>query len=442
MRRSALLASILLSLVAPLQVCGQSPASAPAASAASSLRITSFGPATPLVVGEESIQFLGTVRNEGSARVEPNAVTVRLLALAGLDYTAGDTAPKLPELAPGESTTFRWKLQPARSDSALVASVALVNGSATPVVRISAVQQIARIPSFPETPPTPKPAAWANGSRAWVQNDRIRLRIAESNAGVPMMWLAAWTGKAWQTTGVSLPLAEVLSAEGSQQPWWEVFRAEQMTAVADAKSAALSIVGGIGIRWRATIVLTLKPGSSIAQVELRLAPLRDMRLSGARLAALQASANGNAPIEERCGAYQLAAINRSGVTTGGLWPVEPVGEDWTLAPMPPVEGAEYRTLGTEASAPAKPLALTSGAMLQFQARLFAIAESATAADAKRIVTGPPLKPPSWAKKIAEPERSHVRRGKRHRTTSHVKRTSTHRRSTRRAATHSSKRRRR
>lgn len=388
------------------------------------VRIVSFGPDTPYALGDAPVQFVGVVRNDGPAPLEADSVTVRLLALAGLEYTEGDTAPKLPALGPGETTTFRWKLQPVRADTALVAGMALVSPGAPPVVRIAAVQQLARAPAFPDLPLSATPAAWANSARAWVQNDRIRLRIALSNSGVPMMWLAAWTGAAWRTTGVSLPIAEVFSAEGSQQPWWEVFRAETMRAVVEPGSARIVIVGGAGIRWRATATITLKAGSSVAQIGLSLAPLREMRLFGIRLAALLANANSSAPLQERCGGFQVAAVNSAGVTSGGIWPAEPDVGSWTTRPMEPVEGASYCNLGTEMRPADKPVTLAAGALMEFRARLFAISESQTAGDARRIVVGPPLKPPAWAR--TRPA-THIGKSRRHHRDAHAKRSSALRR---------------
>jgi hypothetical protein len=424
MRRSAPTLTCLLILAASPWAFARDPASPTQAQTA---RIVSFGPDTPYTIGEDPVQFVGVVRNDGPNPIEANGATVRLLALAGLDYTEGDTAPRLPALGPGESATFRWKLQPARSDTALVAGMALVTPGAPPVVRVSTVQQLARMPAFPDLPLSAAPAAWANDTRAWIQNDRIRLRIALSNSGVPMMWMAVWTGTAWRTTGVSLPMAEVLSAEGSQQPWWEVFRAETMRAAEEAKSARLIVVGGVGIRWRATVTIALTSGSSVAQIGLRLAPLRDMRLAGVRLATFLANANGNAPLQERCGAFWLAAIQCAGVTSGGLWPAEPGPANWTAEPIESIEGVAYRTFGIEARPADKPVALPSGSLMEFRARLFAISESETARDARRIAIGPPLKTPRWAKNRPGAHSVRAGKNKRHRREAHAKRPPTMRR---------------
>jgi len=354
------------------------------------LLIESFGPARAYAVGTDSLFLVGTVRNVGKTPLPANTVTARLYNLAGLEYTVGDTAPKLPALEPNASVTYRWKVQPTGPEAALVASLALEGPGLPPTARVVAIPHFADPPSGDNAIVVKQPTARTGRAETALENTKIRARFALTNANTPVLFLSARTAGGWRQAGVVLPLAEVLSGEGGQRPWWEVFKADEFQPANRKEEAALTIIGRIGLRWRATFDFTLRANSSALDVRLRLSPLRPIKLSGLRLGPFLAGEGsfGAAVSEtlppEPSGPNVVTAVRWGEVTTGMLWPGAPPLPGWQSAPLPNVEGADYRVMGVEMLSSGPPTPLDPGALVEARARLFALTPSAAAADARRI----------------------------------------------------------
>src|SRR5207248_9879672 len=104
----------------------------------------------------------------------------------------------------------------------------------------------------------------------------------------PIVLLSARTPGGWRRVGTVVTLADVMSAEGGQEPWWEVFKWEEARADNFKGKSSLELSGSVGVRWRATAVLTMFADSSVVEVELQLSSPRSMKLYGLRLSPLLA----------------------------------------------------------------------------------------------------------------------------------------------------------
>lgn len=357
-----------------------------------SLAIESFASARAYVVGSETVTLVATLRNTGKEPLPAGLATARLYCLSGLDYTEGDTRPKLPALEPNATTTFRWRVQPTNSQAPLVASVAIDAPGRSPDTRVLVIQRFAETPSaVGENPNTAKlPSARAGDSRATLENATLRVRIETTAANLPVLFLSSHSAAGWRKIGVSLPLAEVLSAEGGQAAWWEVFKAEEIRAVNEKNEASLVISGGFGLRWRATVRLTLRLNSSILDAKLLLAPLKSVKLSGLRLlpfligdgsfgSAKEEQIQSDSEVQSR-----LAAVRWGPYTIGAVWQETPLFPDWQSTSLPNVSGADYRLLGMETRTGTIPVALTPAGMVEARARLFVLTPSLSVEDARRI----------------------------------------------------------
>jgi hypothetical protein len=361
------------------------------------VRIESFAPARAYAVGTETLTLVATVRNVGKAGLPANTRSGRLVCVAGLDYFEGDTLPKLPEIAPNQAITYRWKVQPTGDDGALVAMFALETPGSAPDARVIAIQH------FPEAPPgngasvTKLPTARAGSDSAVIENTKLRARIRFSSANVPALFLSSHMPGGWRQAGVCLPLAEALSGEGGQTPWWEVFRVEEMRAVESKTEASLILTGGFGLRWRATFTFTLRADSSVLDARLLLSPLRPLKLSGLRFCPLLAGDGsfGGAASEtlppEAVGPNTVGAVRWGELTVGTVWPNAPMLPGWQAAPLPNVEGADYRLLGVEMRTGDTPVALMQAGMVEARGRLFALAPSRSVYEARRIMMPPKAK---------------------------------------------------
>jgi hypothetical protein len=359
------------------------------------LIIESLAPASAYAVGSQSVTVVGTVRNVGRQASAAGAYTARIYALTGLDYTEGDTMPKVPALEPNGSATFRWRLMPSAPDSPLVASMALETPGQMPEARVAAIQHFSDpLPGEPAGFSKESTARAGHGT-ATIENATIRVRVFESDSNVPALLMSARTPTGWRRVGTTLPAAEVSSAEGGQRPWWEVFRAESMRASVTKGSATLTLTGGFGLRWRGTIILTVRNDSSVVDGRLLLAPLKPVRLMGVRFLPFYAGDGSfGATVAEtlapEAGDSPTAAVRWGTITVGTTWLDSTSSGEWKTVPLLSPEGADYHLLGAEWQPDGPPPALTQANLIEFRARLFALNPSGSVADARRVA--PPARP--------------------------------------------------
>jgi hypothetical protein len=355
------------------------------------LRIETFGASRAYAVGQSSVTLIATIRNVGDAPLPEGTVNGRLTCVSGLDYGDGDTIPRLPALAPNALATYRWRVTPNAASGPLVAAFALEYPGATPDVRVTGIQRFSLEPLEGVPSPLPIPVARVQGERSTLENGKIRARIEPAASGVPGLWLSARSTNGWRKAGVSLPIAEVLSGEGGQEPWWEVFRTEEVKAVNGLQEASLLLTGGIGLRWRATLTLTLRSNSSVIDCDIRLAPLKSIKISGLRLATLFAGENsfGGEVDEELAysvnGPNAVAAVRAGDLTVGASWPTIPFFKEWQTVPTSSVPGADYTVIGAEQMTSSTPVELNPGALVDFRCRLYAMTPSSSVRDAFQII---------------------------------------------------------
>src|SRR5205823_3049674 len=140
---------MLLVCVCVLVFCGRSIAQekpGPLAPAPPRPVIESFAPVKAFVVGDETVTLVGTIRNTSKSAIPAGAWNARLYCLAGLDYTEGDTMPRLPALEPNAATTFRWRVQATSDTAPLVAALALESPGTMPEVRVIGIQHLGAPP--------------------------------------------------------------------------------------------------------------------------------------------------------------------------------------------------------------------------------------------------------------------------------------------------------
>ncbi len=354
------------------------------------LVIESFAPASAYAVGTQPVTMVGTIRNMGREAVPADTFAARIYCLAGLDYTEGDTRPKVPALEPNAAVTFRWSLRPTSPDSPLVASLAVESPGGMPEARVAGVQH------FPEPPPgessgfVKEAAARAGRSGATLENSKVRARIYTSDANVPALLFSVRTATGWRRVGTTLPIAEVLSAEGGQRPWREVFRAETVNAYSTKGQASLHLTGGFGLRWRGTVILTLRTDSSVVDARLLLAPLKPLKLSGVRFCPLLAgdasfgSASSETLMPEPNGTGTTSALRWGAITLGMVWLNDLTLEGWKAVPLPSPLGADYRVLGAEWGPEGPPAVLGPANLIEWRTRLFALTPSVSVTDARRV----------------------------------------------------------
>lgn len=353
------------------------------------LRIDSLASVQAFAADMDSVRLVGTIRNSGKGRLAENVARARLVALSGLDYLEGDTSPWLPALDPGASVTFRWKLSQKTEREGLVVSLAVRSPGMDPVIRVESIPQLAAAPRLESAAVSRTPFA-SDGEVPTVENSRIRARVLVTESGMGAILLSVHTRGGWRQVGTSVPLAEVLSAEGGQIAWWEVFKVDDVQTMNAKDQAGLSISGAFGIRWRATIDVLARTDSAVLDLRLRLSPTRPMRLHGIRFAPFLAGEGSfGSAVTESLGPGTRVTTNTEAVrwgeiTTGALRTAPALGE-WSLMDTPGVEGAEYRLLSAESLAPAgRPAILDPGAMVEIRTRLFALTPSSNVRDALKV----------------------------------------------------------
>jgi hypothetical protein len=364
------------------------------------LVIESFAPTRGIAVGTEAVELVATVRNAGSSPSVGGVAFGRLYCLAGLDYLAGDTIPIIPVLAPGASATYRWTVRPTGPDNALVVSFSLLVPGNPPITRAITVPHLGTAVSTDASPPPPVPSARAGRSWGSLENTRVRLRILVGSTRVPIGFLWVRSGAGWRRCGTISPLAEVLSGEGTQHPWWEFVRVEQIRVSNRQGSAALALSGWFGLRWRGTVLLSLNAGSGAVQAGLSLSPARPMRLAGIRLCRLLAGDGGlgaaasDAVTEAETGPNTVTAMRWGPVTVGALRPTQPEIVGLQTLPLPDVAGAGYHVVGWELRTQERPLNAEPEMRYAARLRLLALAPTASASDGRRIsFTDPPVRVP-------------------------------------------------
>lgn len=360
------------------------------------LEITSFTATRAYAVGTESITLVGSVRNVGTGTLPAETVILRMYAVTGLDYLEGATVIRLPAMEPGSTGTYRWRVQPTAPEVPLAAALVLERNDHLPVIRLLPIQHFPNAPGAFGTPgpAKPAPAAQASGLSGWIDNGKVRLRIVPTASQVPTGFLWCRTKGGWRQTAVALPLAELRSGEPYQEPWWEVFRASQWSASVTPARAVLTGSGQVGVRWRATLDLTLNAGSSVVDVRLTASPRRNMQLYGIRPTRLYAGDGsfGSAASETLDGSAVtggvVSAVRWGEITTGALWRTEAPGSGWTYALQPSPDGALFRLLGLEILGGASPATLSAASSFQLRWRLFAVTPSVSVREALSIPPPP------------------------------------------------------
>lgn len=356
------------------------------------LQIESFAPSRAYAVGMDSVTMVAVIRNIGSTALLADTVTASIFCLSGLEYLEGIVSPKLPALEPGATATFKWRLKPISEEAPLVTALTLQIPGQSPIVRIVPIQHFTTPPRGDSATVSKRPVAYVGRGEGVIENDRVRARIIITSSNVPVLFLSARTSGGWRQVGVSLPLAEVLSAEGGQRPWWEVLRYSSMRALNGEGIAALSLSGGFGVRWRTTLEVALRADTAALDLRLRLSPLRPLNLAGLRFLPLLAGEGsfGNAASELLAftinEAGSTAAVRWGEITVGALWLGTPPLTTWQIGPMPAVSEVDYRLLGMEMQAAGAPTTLQPGKLIEIRGRLFALSPSKTVQDAHLFAT--------------------------------------------------------
>jgi hypothetical protein len=414
------LACLLLALIA-VRVHAQSGQPEAISPPAPEVRVEFFGPERGYTVGSQSVTLLCVVRNVGAAPLPENALRLRCLAMAGLEYTTGDTRPTLPALAQNQAAAFRWRLSPTNGQGPMVAAALLENVTmaggpaadggpnttlfvAIPAASRASLTVIPRLSGLSRAgsmtlPPGAAPRAVATEDDAWLVNDRVQVRVIAGERRFPVLLLAVKEGAGWKTVATSVPCAEVMAGEDGQLPWWETFRWRESRPRNEKTGATLTLVGDIGKRWRAELILESKPGTAAIDGRLRLIPLRTLRFYGVRLPRLlpvgddtnsSLKADGsplsvvqNEPILPE--GARVGAARSNGVTFGIAWPATPPLADWKWNRLPLSDTNLLSVLGAEWDGPDSGGIIQPGATVDFTFRLFAFGPSDSLKDALRFM---------------------------------------------------------
>ncbi len=400
-------------------------------------RIEFFGAERGYAVRGDSVTFLGIVRNEGNGPLPENALRLRLFPAAGLDYTSGDTLPRLPALAPGQAIAFRWRLALSADRGPLVAGILLENAPQTtgapspvptaqaaangggsvpisptvrpaqtppaplaaPSVALTVVPRLSAPPSLGSLPvkPDAAPAAEADAGQAWVGNERMGARLVKAEMRLPVLLLAGREGANWRAVATGTPLARARSGEEGQNPWWETFRWRDTRLDRDQNTATLTLQGTIGARWRSELILTAQRNSSALNGRLRLTALRPVRLYSVELPLLLVQGESADAVHADGSAQavaveapllpdnaRVAADRRFGMTFGLAWPSALPLPGWHAAALPAGDGDRLHVLGAQFTADERGDLIPKGATVEFPFRLFVLSPSDTVRDALRF----------------------------------------------------------
>jgi hypothetical protein len=339
---------------------------------------------------------------------------LRLLTILGLEYTSGDVQPVLPELAPNQAVSFRWKLVPLEDRGALIASLALERSpnatpppANTPLPKGMEEPQLAftTLPRFAMDPASlapkgklsPLPRAKDFGSYAMAGNDRVQVCVLQSATQQPSLALYGRAGESWTQLAFAPNLLEAVSAEEGQRAWGEAFRVTSVTARADKDLASLKVQGTIGKRWIGEIYLEVLRDSSAVQGKARLyarRPIKLYRLQLPRLLSLAEvlpplKADGSAQLVESdtsplSDVTALAARLVRGIVYGLAWSATPPLTDWKAERLSICDPQRTPMLGAMWMAPLGGEAFTATRSMEIPFRLFALGESQTVRDANNF----------------------------------------------------------
>lgn len=252
------------------------------------LQIVGFVPVKPFAVGMNNIALAGVLRNNGTVPVSVNQFIARVFTLAGLVYANADNISNVPQLNPGAEASFQWTVQPTSMQGPLVAAMAIQGNNYIPQAKVIPIYHFSDYPYHNNGNIVNGPKAVADENEGVIENQRMRVAVLMTDTSVGSLFLSCREGMGWRMIGVSLPIAATLSGEGSQIPWWEVFRINDMKVRNSKQFATLILNGVIGLRWGATVTFSLQDNSPLLRVNLRLTPLKPMNLSGVRLCDLMA----------------------------------------------------------------------------------------------------------------------------------------------------------
>jgi hypothetical protein len=412
-----LLTAFILLLGSPMKVIGQSEQTgAPSMLADNPLQIVSFAQDQPYTVGSSRITVVGCLQNASSSAVPAGIFIARVYALAGMDYANADNISPVIALTPNASLSYRWLLQPTSSSGPLVAAMAIQGGNYRPVADAIPIYRFASTPFVNSSVISHAPIARVNGDTATIENQRLRAYLGTTDSGVSALFAACRIGAGWRTIGVSLPLAEVLSGEGGQIPWRELFRGESYHAYNTKQEAVLVVDGSFGLRWHARITLTLQNQSPLLRMTMRLTPLKPLKLSAIDFGGLKAgdssfgspsetlqppstasvsqssnaadSANPAAAAaptspstQTNAGILGISAARWGDITVGVRWPECDSLSSWQSAPLKNPDGVTYYTIGGELKTSDAPVDIAPGQFLDFQTRIILVAPSKKVLDA-------------------------------------------------------------
>jgi hypothetical protein len=265
---------------------------------------------------------------------------------------------------------------------------------------LAVIPRLSSMPRADNIPLAPGTTLRANSGpdEAVLANDRVQVRVLAGERRSPLLILAAKEGNGWRTVATGTPLIEVNAGEEGQLPWWETFRWKETRTSHEKTSASLTLTGEIGRRWRAELTLEVKPGTAALDGNLRVTPLRTLRLYGVRLPRLlpvnregttlkpdgsALSVIQNEPILPED--TRVRALRSDGITFGITWPAAPPLADWEWTSATPYNTNLLSVLGAEWTGPDAGGIIQPGASVTFPFRLFAFGPSDSLKDALRFM---------------------------------------------------------
>lgn len=352
----------------------------------STLEIQGLAPAQVWVTGISDVGVAGTIRNTGSAPVPAGAAAVRFFALSGLDYVSGDTSPKLPALAPGQSVTFLWYVRPTSPDARLSVALSVQEPGRPPKVRVIAIPHLPDLPPLDTAAPAKICRARVNGRDAVLENDRVQLRIVGGNIAV----LSCYTRGVWRQIAAVYPLLECVSAETGEAPWCETFQPDIAEAVSGKDAASILLRGSIGTKWRASLQISVRTGSAAIDEHAWLTARKTAQMWSLRFSPIRAGAGsfGMAASEALpcsvSGPNLVSACRWGEITCGIVTQGSAPFPGWRNNALDPIPGVDYRTMGVEWVASGQPATVSRGGSVELRSRLFALQPSFSVQDAMRI----------------------------------------------------------
>ena len=408
-----------------LPLFAQNPSLKPTAKQdAPEIRVEFLGAEDGFAVGTQSFTTLCIVRNVGNSSLPQGTLRLRCYTLANLDYLDGQLRPLVPQLAPNQSASFRWRLAPT-SSSAPLAFAAFIersdsgkgensNSFGSNVPSGSGESGIATLPtvktaSIPHFSANPKllsgleswgkvPQAIAQEEEAWIGNDRVFVHALAANGGIPILTLVAKDGAQWKRIALVSSLAVVNSGEDGQIAWRETFKWRSSERRADKDSAVLTLIGTVGSRWSATLTFEAKRDTGAVNGRLKLTARRNLRCFGVQLPRLVAEKESSAPTPKADGAGQvlppdpstmadterMSASHIGSTTFGMTWSSRSPFANWRTSRLPVGDPERVEVLGGQWESDSRGEVVAAGDVLEFKFRIFAFGPSFTVRDAMRF----------------------------------------------------------